>query len=99
MNKEVKRFGDLRPKFDDVEKFVSIDDILNRDIVVDDVLRLKGDYGDYIMVKFYFPEDGTPYAFVTGGKVIMELTLLAKEKNLLPLLGQIKKVKRYYVIE
>jgi len=99
MSKEIKRFGDLRPRFDDVEKFVSIDEILDKDIVVEDVIKVKGEFGDYIIVKFYYPEDGTPYAFATGAKVLLELVMLAKEKGLLPLLGTVKKVKNYYVIE
>jgi len=99
MEKKVKRFADLQLRFNDIEKYFTIDDILDRDIIVKDVIKRVGKYGDYVVIKYVYPGEDVNYAFSTGSEVVMNLVLEAKEKNLLPLWGQIKKVKKYYTIE
>jgi len=97
--KKVKRFGDLEIRWEDVQEFIAVEDLLEKEIIVEDVMKLKGEYGEYVMVKFSFEDNADKYAFVTGGVVLMKRILYAKEKDLLPLPGTIKRVKSYYVIE
>jgi len=86
MEKEIKRFGDIDERWHDIDEWVSVEDILDKDI-----LELET-----------IDEEGNPrpivYALTTGAKVVMKKVMDAKEKGLLPLTGCIKKVKRYYDI-
>jgi len=95
---EIKRFGDLSLTFDDVEEWVKIEDLLDKDIFVEDFIIAEGEYGEYAIVKFTESDNIIPKAFTTGGKVILKKLNLAKEKECLPLLGKIVKKKRYYDI-
>jgi len=107
MEKEIKRFGDIDERWHDIDEWVSIEDILDKDILVVDVKELEGEFGKYCMIKFttdveMFDDNGKPrlivYGMTTGAKVVMKKVMDAKEKGLLPLTGCIKKVKRYYDI-
>jgi len=107
MEKQIKRFGDIDERWHDVDEWVKVEDILEKDILVQDVKELTGEYGKYCLVKFTteletIDEKGNPrpivYAFSTGSSVLMKKIMGAKEKGLLPLVGRIKKVKRYYDI-
>jgi len=107
MEKQIKRFGDIDERWYDVDEWVKVEDILEKDILVQDVKELTGEYGKYCLVKFTteletIDEKGNPrpivYAFSTGSSVLMKKIMGAKEKGLLPLVGRIKKVKRYYDI-
>ena len=95
---DIKRFADLNPAFDDVEEWVKIDDLLDKEIMVEDFVTAEGEYGEYAIIKFTLPEDFIPRAFTTGAKVILKKVKMAKEKDVLPLPGKIVKKKRYYDI-
>jgi len=105
--KEIKRFGDIDERWHDIDEWVSVDDVLDQDILIQDVKELEGEYGKYCMIKFTseletIDEKGNPrpiiYGLTTGAKVVMKKVMSAKEKGLLPLTGCIKKIKRYYDI-
>ncbi len=93
-----RRFGDLGFKFDDVQEWVALKDLLEQEITVLDFLKVKGDFGYYAIVKFVQEEEGVIKATSTGAKVILEKLELAKEKELLPMVGKIVKVKNWFDI-
>jgi len=94
--KEVKRFGDLGFKFDDVNEWVAFKDLVGREIVVLDYLIANGDFGQYAIIKFAEEENGEVKATTTGGKVVMDKLQKAKEMNILPLVGKVVKKKNWY---
>ena len=95
---EVKRFSDLKTYADDVSQWVKIDDVLNKDIIITDCVFAKGQFGEYMIVKFTDLNSEEIRAFTTGGIVLIDKIKYAKENNLLPLVGKIIKEKRYYDI-
>jgi len=109
MTKKIERFADIDDRWRDIDQWVNMEDILEDDICVQDVREVTGDYGKYCLVKFTTDselvdeETGESrlvvYAFATGAKVLMKKLLYAKEHDLLPLIGAIRKHKHYYVIE
>jgi len=94
--KEVKRFGDLGFKFEDVTEWVEFKDLLDEEILVLDYLVAKGDFGSYAIIKFSDLETGEVKATTTGGKVVMDKLAKAKEMNVLPLVGKVIKKKSWY---
>jgi len=93
-----KRFGDLGFKFDDVQEWLSLEDLLDQDITVLDFLKVKGEFGYYVIVKFVQEDEGVIKATSTGAMVILEKLEMAKEKELLPMVGKIIKVKNWFDI-
>ena len=94
--KEVKRFGDLGFKFEDVSEWVAFKDLIGREIVVLDYLLANGDFGQYAIIKFTEEENGEVKATTTGGKVVIDKLNKAKERNLLPLIGKVVRKKNWY---
>jgi len=109
MTKKIERFADIDDRWQDIDEWVNMEDILEEDIYVQDVREVTGDYGKYCLVKFTTDVELVDqetnesrlvnYGFATGAKVVMKRLLYAKENGLLPLMGAIRKHKHYYVIE
>jgi len=98
-NKEkMKRVSDYQPERLGIEEFVNIDDILNRDIVIADFIKVQGEYDEYIVVAFLDEEQDKLKGFTTGAKVVKRKLQNVKDKNGFPCLGKIIKVKNYYDI-
>jgi len=93
-----RRFGDLGFKFDDVQEWVALKDLIDQEITVLDFLKVKGDFGEYAIIKFVQEDEGIIKATSTGAKVILEKLDIAKEKEFLPMVGKIMKVKNWYDI-
>lgn len=98
MAKEVKRFGDIVDRWEDISEWYKVTDILGEEIVIEDIKEVMGDYGQYALVKFSYEGKTDKYAFTTGAQVLRKKIMAAKEKGLLPLPGRIERVKRYYDI-
>lgn len=94
--KEVKRFGDLGFKFEDVSEWIDFKDLVGCEILVLDYLLANGDFGQYAIIKFTEEESGEIMATTTGGKVVIDKLNKAKERNLLPLIGKVVKKKNWY---
>ena len=95
-----RRFSTEIPKeeiFSDVKR-VKIWEILDTDIVVKDVIFLHGDFGVYAVILFVYPTLNIEFTTACGGIVVVKKLRVAKERNLLPLIGQIVKRDRYWDI-
>jgi hypothetical protein len=95
MKEGAKRISDYFPE--SVEQ-VDIDDLLDRDIEIIDFETRKGAFGDYLAVYYRELDDDQIRTFTTGANVVVRKLKAIKERNGFPVLGKIKKVKRYYDI-
>lgn len=95
----IKRFGEIsKPSiFQETEK-AEIDDVLGKDIVVEDIEFLVGQWREFAVILFTFKRRKRKYSLAIGGKVVMRKLKEAKAKKLLPLMGKIIKIKEYYDI-
>ena len=91
-----KTFKDLGFKFNEVEKWYKIEDILKEEIMVQDFILVNGGYSVYALITFNWRHDGMLYGVSTGAKVIIEKLQQAREQHLLPLAGTIIHEKRWY---
>jgi len=96
--KEAKRFGDLGFKFEDVSEWVDFKSLLDKEILVEDYLPVKGDFGDYVIFKFKTQDSNVLKASSTGAKVIREKFKIAKDGGLLPMWGKVVRKKNWYDI-
>jgi len=96
---DTKRFSDLPkvPAFPDTE-LVNLQEILGKDIVIEDYMLDEGKYGQSVVIKFHYPDKEELYSTITWSQVILKKIKRADELNLLPLTGKIEKVKNYYDI-
>jgi len=97
---EIKRFSDLPkvPAFPDTQ-LVRIEEVMGKDIVVEDFMIYEGGYGRYAVIKFHYPNQQELFSTVTWSEVIINKLERADRENCLPLIGKIEKVKRYYDIK
>lgn len=98
MDGKVKRFGDLGFDFTSIKNWVKLEDLIDQEIMVEDALQVKGDFGDYLIVKFRDMKTNEVSAFTTGSKVVCDKILTAKDMKLLPLAGQVIKKKNWFDI-
>lgn len=94
----MQRFGEVfkqEKAFPEVEKRLTVEELLNREIIVYDVRKYYSNKfdRDFVIILASFPiEQEEKFTFVTGSEVVMRKTLEAKERKLLPLSGQLKRV-------
>jgi hypothetical protein len=110
-NKTMKRFGEVitnEKAFPEVEDQKSVEELVNIDIIIHDVKQIhSGKYDrNFIVVKASNPidDEGEYFTFATGGEVLKQKILQAKEEGLLPLIGKIEREKgkngnRYFDIQ
>jgi hypothetical protein len=94
--KEIKRFGDLSFNFNDVSEWVKFNDLLDKEILVLDYIKANGNFGEYAIIKFSDDGGNTIKATTSGGKVVMDKLQIAKERDLLPLVGKVVRKKRWF---
>lgn len=99
--KNVKRIGEFIPVGAGLPfPLVSIDDLLNREIIIRSVDFFNGNYGEYVVIGFTYSDDDELRAFRTGGKVIVKKMKQLKEVNGIPCLARVIKGgtgrNRYY---
>ena len=98
MSKEIKRFDDMKPPPLDCDEKISVEAIFDTDVIWVDYQELSGEKGNFFWIVVQDAETKRTLGFSCGGKVVMSKLKDAKEKRLLPLLGQLVKVKDYYDI-
>jgi len=96
---EVTRFGDLpSERAFPYGVFYPLAEVLGSDIIVKDFVIAGGEYGNYAIINFESDGFGDNCVTTTGGTVIMRKLNQARDKGLLPLLGNINHNQRYYDI-
>jgi hypothetical protein len=95
MKEGTRRVSDFFPEAVEV---VDIDDLLDRDIEIIDFEARKGAFGDYLAVYFRDLNSDEIKTFTTGANVVVRKLKTIKERNGFPVIGKVKKVKRYYDI-
>lgn len=98
MPKVIKRFGDMKPDPLPCDEKVSVEALLDQDVLFEDFQELSGSMGEFFWIVVSDLETKRKLGFSCGGKVIMPKLREAKDKKLLPLLGKLVKVKDYYDI-
>jgi len=94
----LKRVSEVIPPqiYPDAEVKV-ISEVLEKDIILKGFELLAGDYGDFAIILFSFPNDEKEYSLACGGKVIIKKLSKLANTNAFPVIGKISEVqgKRY----
>lgn len=98
VDKKPERFEEVDQLWKDEVEWVKMEDVLGLELLVKDVVKLNGKFGDYVAIRCEVVGMKVDYAFTTGGVAIVRKVMVAKEKGWLPLKGKITKEKRYYDI-
>ncbi len=98
MDTFIKRFSDMKPKPLECDEKVTIEALLDLDVMFEDFQDLKGAMGKFMWIIVSDLKTKRKLGFSCGGKVVLEKLREAKERRLLPLTGKIVKVKDYYDI-
>jgi hypothetical protein len=69
---------------------IELDAILNQDVVIEAVLTLNGDFGEYVVAQVATPE-GKKFRVACGGQVVVKKLQAVREH--LPVLATFVKVK------
>ena len=88
----------MKPAPLDCDEKVSIEALLDQDVLWENYQELSGSTGIFFWIVVSDLESKRKLGFSCGGKVVMAKLKEAKEKNLLPLVGKLIKVKDYYDI-
>ncbi len=91
----MRRFGDLFERPDDV---VSVNDVLDALLVVDDIEIRNGKYGQYAIITASVKATGEDVKIMTSSRVLIDKIKTAKENGWLPAEGKIVRIKNYYDI-
>ena len=73
-----------------------LNDLLDRDIVIDDFSFLNGRYGRFAVILARFPDSDDAFTTACGGEVVCRKLDDLKEKRELPILGAISYNEKYY---
>ena len=88
----------MKPAPLDCDEKIDSQAILDIDVLWEDYQELSGSTGMFMWIVVSDLESKRKLGFSCGGKVVMAKLKEAKEKNLLPLVGKLVKVKDYYDI-
>ncbi len=79
-------------------EFVDKSEVINKDLVIEDIKKFEGIFGEYYIVKAQL--ENKLVSFVISGTVIKKKFDYVIEKNMFPITGKIVKPKgkRYYDI-
>ena len=84
--------------FKDTEP-IALQNILNKDIVIQDVKILKGIYREFAVIKFNFYGKDKLFSTVNGGKVVVRKLKEAQAKKVFPVIATITQPAQYFDIE
>ena len=97
-NKQIDRFGDMYAPFENVDVEMQIDDVLDKEINVIDFQMRDGKFGEFAVILATIGKDNKRITFTTGSLVVLKKVKRVTKEGLLPLIGKIIKVKKYYDI-
>ena len=97
----VKRVSDIVPGQVEVDKFVDIEEMLDRDILIHDFQEREGENGMYVTVICSELDSEEKIGFNCGGKVVMKKLNYIRDNASFPVLAKIFKPegKRYFDIQ
>lgn len=75
----------------DVDEFVNINQILDKDLVIEELIERRGKFGAYVTIKAKL--NGKTVGFNTGSSVLLKAFKKVKEKGELPIVAKISKVR------
>jgi hypothetical protein len=96
MMAEVKKVGELIPSLTFEGEKVQMGEILNKDVVITNFGLQQGQYGEFAVIEFHFPQKSEKFVTVCGGKVVIKKLNKLAELVAFPVQGKFVKVKRYY---
>jgi len=89
-HKEFRKFKDLFPNEIIEGKQVSIESVLDKDLLIKGFVLREGDYGEYAVIQFEdLGEEAKLRTTQTGAKIILRYLKKIKELNKFPFLAQI----------
>lgn len=88
----LKKVSDVIPLgiFSEYER-TEIDEVLDKDIIINEFEILLGNYGEFAVILFNYPNEEVMKTFPCGGLVVLKKLNKIKENNSLPILGKIVK--------
>jgi len=94
---KIRRFSEIADKTDQQQELTPLADLLNKEVVITEVDWRDGTFGPFAIIAGYMAENGDPFVFTTGGKVVCRK--LEKYQTQLPFMCRIVRRKRYYDLE
>lgn len=99
MERVYKRVSDIVKDVVDIDNMVKVDEVMDKDILIQDIGERTGETGIYLIVSFKYKDtDKKVSGFTCGGAVVIKKLQQVKEAKAFPILAKIVKVKKYYNI-
>lgn len=94
MVKEIRKVSNFVSTilFPEAEK-IEIENVLDRQIIIEDFEVLRGDYGEFPVILFTFEGEQDKHTTAGGSSVVLKKLLKLKEADAFPVKGKIVSVK------
>lgn len=101
-----KRLSDIADDigFSSLER-VKFESLVDKEITIEDIVHRDGDYGEYLILRFTYPDSPEAFSTAVGSTQIIEILSRVEDKKLLPVTVKVQsfpskkyKGKNYYTI-